>query len=178
MIRLCRSMFVAAMAGGFIAAVPGAARSQENPPPQSPPQANPSPETPPQEKPAQEKPPADARNRGVRDTRAPFRKIVFSGNEMVMSVFNTLGADCLAAFRPDVRIVAPPANGSVRYDGIIAAVERPPGDPREKCNGRRTISVGIFYKSKPGFVGADSVVIDVDFKQGFVGRFSYDIEVR
>jgi|SRR5690242_16719825 len=183
MIRLCRSMFVAAMAGGFIAAVPGAAWSQENPPPQTPPQANPSPEKPPQEKPsqekpAQEKPPTDARNRGARDTRAPFRKIVFSGNEMVMSVFNTLGADCIAAFRPDVRIVTPPANGSVRYDGIIAAVERPPGDPREKCNGRRTISVGIFYKSRPGFVGADAVVIDVDFKQGFVGRFGYDIEVR
>lgn len=33
-------------------------------------------------------------------------------------------------------------------------------------------------KSKPGFGGADSVVIEADFKHGFVGRFSYDIEVR
>jgi hypothetical protein len=46
------------------------------------------------------------------------------------------------------------------------------------CIGKRVISVGIFYKSNKGFVGADSVTLEVDFKQGFVGRFSYDIEVR
>ena len=84
----------------------------------------------------------------------------------------------VASVRPDVRVVTPPANGTLRYDAIVAAVERPPGDFREKCNGKRVISTGILYKPKPGFVGTDTAVIDVDFRQGFVGRFSYDIEVR
>ena len=66
----------------------------------------------------------------------------------------------------------------VRFDGIVAPVERPAGDLRAMCNGKRAISVGIFYKSNKGFVGADSVVVDIDFKQGFVGHFGYDIEVR
>ncbi len=74
--------------------------------------------------------------------------------------------------------MTPAANGTVRFDGIIAAVERPPGDFRAMCIGKRVISVGIFYKSNKGFVGADAVVLEIDFKQGFVGRFSYDIEVR
>ena len=112
------------------------------------------------------------------EVHVPFRRTAFSGNEMIMGVFNTLPSDCIALTRPDVRVVIPPANGTLRFDAILAAVERPPGDVREKCNGKRTISVGIFYKSKPGFVGADAATIDVDFRQGFIGRFSYDIEVR
>jgi hypothetical protein len=120
----------------------------------------------------------DVRPKGAAETHTPFRRVAFSGNEMIMSAFNTLASDCVASVRPDVRVVTQPANGTLRYDAIIAAVERPPGDFREKCNGRRVISVGIFYKSKPGFVGTDAAVIDVDFRQGFIGRFSYDIEVR
>jgi hypothetical protein len=127
---------------------------------------------------SQEKPAAEAKPKAAAETHAPFRRTVFTGNEMLMGVFNTLASDCSATVRPDVRIVTPPANGVVRFDGIIAAVERPPGDLRVMCNGRRVISVGIFYKSGKGFVGADYVALDIDFRQGFVGRFSYDIEVR
>jgi hypothetical protein len=126
---------------------------------------------------SQEKPAAEAKPKAA-DTHAPFRRTVFAGNEMLMGVFNTLASDCTAVVRPDVRIVTPPANGVVRFDAIIAPVERPPGDIRAVCNGKRAISVGIFYKPNKGFVGADAAALEVDFRQGFVGRFSYDIEVR
>ena len=127
---------------------------------------------------SQEKPAAEAKPKAAAETHAPFRRTVFTGNEMLMAVFNTLASDCGAVVRPDVRIVTPPANGVVRFDAIIAAVERPPGDIRAMCNGKRAISVGIFYKSSKGFVGADHAALEIDFKQGFVGRFSYDVEVR
>jgi hypothetical protein len=127
---------------------------------------------------SQEKPVAEAKPKAAAETQPPFRRTVFTGNEMLMGVFNTLASDCSATVRPDVRIVTPPANGLVRFDGIVAAVERQPGDVRAMCNGKRAISVGIFYKSNKGFVGADAVVLEIDFKQGFVGRFTYDIEVR
>jgi hypothetical protein len=117
---------------------------------------------------SQEKPAAEAKPKAA-DTHAPFRRTVFAGNEMLMGVFNTLASG---------RIVTPPANGVVRFDAIIAPVERPPGDIRAVCNGKRAISVGIFYKPNKGFVGADAAALEVDFRQGFVGRFSYDIEVR
>src|SRR5262249_19736587 len=139
------------------------------------PPAQPRPQTPTQTQtpdlpPAPQRPPADARPKSG-EVHTPFRRVAFSGNEMIMGAFNTLAPDCVASVRPDVRVVAQPAHGTLRYDAIIAAVERPPGDFREKCNGKRVISVGIFYKSRPGFAGADSAVIDVDFRQGFVGRF-------
>jgi hypothetical protein len=153
MSRLAKSIMAAVAAGGLLTAISADVRSQE-------------------------KPAAEAKPKAAADTHAPFRRTVFTGNEMLMAVFNTLASDCSAVVRPDVRIVTPPANGVVRFDGIIAPIERPPGDLRQMCNGKRAISVGIFYKSNKGFVGADSVVVDIDFKQGFVGHFGYDIEVR
>jgi hypothetical protein len=151
--RLGKSIMSAAAAGALLAVMPAAVR-------------------------AQERPDAEAKPRASAETHTPFRRTVFTGNEMLMGVFNTLASDCSASVRPDVRIVAPPANGVVRFDAIIAPVERPPSDIRAVCNGKRVISVGIFYKPNKGFVGVDAAALDIDFRQGFVGRFSYDIEVR
>ena len=151
--RLGKSIMAAAAAGVLLTVIAAEARSQE-------------------------KPAAEAKPKAAAETHTPFRRTVFTGNEMLMAVFNTLASDCSAVVRPDVRIVTPPADGVVRFDAIIAAVERPPGDIRAMCNGKRVISVGIFYKSSKGFVGADYAALEIDFKQGFVGRFSYDIEVR
>jgi hypothetical protein len=95
-----------------------------------------------------------------------------------MAVFNVVNTDCSSGTRPNVRIVTPPANGSVRSEAIVMAVDRAAGDPREQCIGKRVESVGVFYKAKKGFVGDDEVVFEVDFKTGFVRRFSYAIEVR
>jgi hypothetical protein len=151
--RLGKSIMAGAAAGALLNLIAAEARSQENPA-------------------------AEAKPKPAAETHAPFRRTVFTGNEMLMGVFNTLASDCSAVVRPDVRIVTPPANGVVRFDAIIAAVERPPGDIRAVCNGKRAISVGIFYKSNKEFVGADHAALEIDFRQGFVGRFSYDIEVR
>jgi len=177
MTRVGATITAAAATAALLLGVSARVWSQEQPAP-------PRPQTQPQTQaqtpdlpPAPQRPPGDARQR-TGEAHTPFRRVMFSGNEMIMSAFNTLASDCVASVRPDVRIVTPPANGTLRYDAIVAAVERPPGDFREKCNGKRVISTGIFYKPKPGFVGADSATIDVDFRQGFVGRFSYDIEVR
>jgi hypothetical protein len=165
MSRLGRSIIATAAVAALLTAVSAGVRAQEQP------ATLPTPATP-------DKPATDTKPKAAAESHVPFRRSVFSGNEMVMAVFNTLASDCLASVRPDVRIVTPPKNGVVRYDAIMAAVERPSGDPRFACNGKRVISVGIFYKSHPGFVGADAAVVDIDFRQGFIGRFAYDIEVR
>jgi len=185
MTRVSASITAAAATAALLLAVSAKVWSQEQPPATpprlpAPAQSQTQPQTQvqtPDLPAAAQRPPNDARQKGG-ETHTPFRRVMFSGNEMIMSVFNTLASDCVASVRPDVRVVTPPANGTLRYDAVVAAVERPPGDFRETCNGKRVISTGIFYKPKPGFVGADTAVIDVDFRQGFVGRFSYDIEVR
>ena len=112
------------------------------------------------------------------ETQAPLRRSVFTGNEMRMATFSVLNADCTSGPRPDVRIVTPPANGTVHFDAVVAAVDRPAGDPRVQCNGKRADSVAIFYRARKGFVGEDAVVIEIDFKNGFTRRFAYAIDVR
>ncbi|MGP0089987.1 MAG: hypothetical protein ACLPKB_08500 [Xanthobacteraceae bacterium] len=112
------------------------------------------------------------------ETPAAIKRTGFVGNDMRLAVFNNLNTDCSAAARPDVRVVTPPANGTVRVEALFIAVDRPAGDPRAHCVGKRADSVGVFYKAKKGFVGDDQVVLDVDFKTGNVRHFVYAIEVR
>lgn len=112
------------------------------------------------------------------ESQAAIKRAGFAGNEMRLAVFNNLNTDCSSAARPDVRIVTPPANGSVRVEALFVAVDRPAGDPRAHCVGKRADSVGVFYKAKNGFVGDDQIVLDIDFKTGTVRHFVYAIEVR
>lgn len=58
------------------------------------------------------------------------------------------------------------------------AVERKPGDSRVGCNGKNVYAVGVHYKSKADFTGADNIVIDVGFKAGSARRYNYKITVR
>jgi hypothetical protein len=52
------------------------------------------------------------------------------------------------------------------------------GNARSHCNGKTVNAVGVFYRSKANHAGADSVVLDVDFKHGRVNRYNYAIAVR
>ncbi len=48
---------------------------------------------------SQEQPAAQAKPKAAAETSAPFRRRVFTGNEMLMAVFNTLASDCSATVR-------------------------------------------------------------------------------
>ena len=76
--RLGKSIMSAAAAGALLAVMPAAVR-------------------------AQERPDAEAKPRASAETHTPFRRTVFTGNEMLMAVFNTLASDCSAQhFQTDI----------------------------------------------------------------------------
>jgi len=102
----------------------------------------------------------------------------FSGTEFRLGAMNYVKADCSSGPVPDVRIVAKPANGELRTEQIVYIVDRTPDNRRAHCNGKEVDAVGLFYKSRDGFVGRDKVLVDVDYKNGTVRRFLYDIAVR
>jgi hypothetical protein len=92
---------------------------------------------------------------------------------LVLIVFGFLQYNASA-----VSVVMPPANGKVRFAEMQVPIQRAPGDPLSRCNGKPVDAVLVFYKSNAGFVGMDTVMIDVDFRHGVVRRFIYTLSVR
>lgn len=103
---------------------------------------------------------------------------VFTGVETRILVPNSVNADCSSGPRPEVRIATQPANGTIRLEPVAFVVNRPAGDNRAHCNGRRVDGVAIFYRSKEGFVGLDKVVVLADFQLGSVTDYTVLIDVR
>jgi hypothetical protein len=107
-----------------------------------------------------------------------FRKSVFSGNEIRIAQLNNVLADCSSGPVPDVRVLTKPENGELRMEEIRYIVDRPPTNNRHVCNGKEVNANGVFYRSRPEFTGRDSALLEVDFKNGSIRQFFFDITVR
>jgi hypothetical protein len=106
-----------------------------------------------------------------------LKKNVFAGNEAQISAMHGVRANCKSAELPDVRVVTAPSKGEVRFETVQLAVDRDKDNNRAHCNGKLVQAVGVFYKAKED-TGRDKLVLDVDFKNGTVKRFSYSVDVR
>jgi hypothetical protein len=106
------------------------------------------------------------------------KRDVFSGNEVRIAHMNNVNADCSSGSVPDVRVITKPANGDIRLEPLRTVIDRRGEDRRMHCNGKEVEGLGLFYKSRDGFVGQDKVTVDVDYKNGTVKRFVYSIAVR
>jgi len=106
------------------------------------------------------------------------KRSLFSGNESKIAAMNYVNRDCSSGPRPEVRIVTPPSNGTMRLEPIAHVLDRKKENSRSHCNDKTVDAVGVFYKSKPNYTGADKITLDVDFRHGRVNRYTYAIEVR
>jgi hypothetical protein len=102
----------------------------------------------------------------------------FSGNELRLYVMNQVNADCTSGLRPDVHVVNPPANGSIRMEPVAQTVDRVATDPMAKCNGKKVDGLAVFYTSKFAYVGLDKLVLEADFHTGNIRRYEVLLEVR
>jgi hypothetical protein len=107
-----------------------------------------------------------------------YEKEMFSGSESRIAAMNYVNADCSGGPLPEVRVVTAPEGGDVRMEPIKHTLNRDKKNHRAHCNGKTVDAVGIFYKSKNGFAGADKVILDVDFKEGAIKRYIFAINIR
>jgi hypothetical protein len=77
-----------------------------------------------------------------------------------------------------VRLLAQPANGSVRMEPTTITLNRPRNDPRSTCNGKKVDAMAVHYKANEGFVGVERLVVRSDFRSGSVPEFVVLIDVR
>jgi hypothetical protein len=120
----------------------------------------------------------DSTGRAAKSSSAQIGREVFTGNESRIAAMNYVNADCSPGPVPALRIVTAPQNGEYRLEEMTIPVDRRANDSRASCNGKPVTAVAVFYKSKAGFNGEDTMAIDVDFKSGFIRHYDYKITVR
>jgi hypothetical protein len=95
---------------------------------------------------------AAAQQGGVAET-------VQSGVKTQIATHDRFDKQCRPS-RVEISVLAPPANGTVSTepkDLVIKAQNRYGDTQPSQCVGKTVTGVAIFYQSKPGFVGTDSV---------------------
>lgn len=91
--------------------------------------------------------PADATDRGPFDVKSGVRTIVLS--------YASYDPDtCYFAAIPVLRVIQPPANGSVEVGKYAHEASKGP------CEGKTFKSSAVAYRSKPGFRGRDEMVVE------------------
>jgi hypothetical protein len=99
---------------------------------------------------------------------------VVMGKEMRLTLFARVNRkDCKLLPLPEIRVVAPPKNGSFIVKNLMITTNR-----YENCPNLKLEAVGLFYKSNSGYVGADSVSFVVTFENGQSQAHSFTVLVE
>ena len=102
----------------------------------------------------------------------------FSGSESRISNLYIVHADCTPGPQPEWRVINKPKHGELRFERMTVPVNLKENTPRAHCNGKPIDAVGVFYKSNDSFVGEDRIILDVNYKVGFISRHVYVVDVR
>lgn len=102
-------------------------------------------------------------------------KIMASGSVLNLSNFASVNPDCTSRGKTVVRIVSGPAHGSItlRAGPAFSFFPRLPN-----CNSRKVPGVAVMYRPERGFVGTESVSLDVIYPSGNESSPSYAILVK
>jgi hypothetical protein len=83
------------------------------------------------------------------------------GKDIQVGVYVNVQPDCTSGNLPTLRLVRPPENGQVTIkQGKLSATNY------KQCLALQVPGYVAFYRSKPDFVGDDSMIIEVKFPAG------------
>jgi hypothetical protein len=95
-----------------------------------------------------------------------------------MATLFDLNPDCSVIGIPTVRILEPPKSGTVSVEKGNGFPSFPENSSRAKCNAGSVDGEFVFYMPKPGYVGSDSVMVEVIYPDGTAATRHYAIEVK
>jgi hypothetical protein len=114
----------------------------------------------------------------AQQTKPVSKKSMFAGSESRLAAYHIVWTDCSAGPLPDYRMVTKPTKGNVRLEPVTIPIDRAADSGRAHCNGKPTSALGLFYRAPDGFVGVEKLTIDVDWRDGNIDRYIYEITVR
>ena len=101
-----------------------------------------------------------------------------SGRPLKLNFSNTTNPDCSSAGPPVVRLTHAPQHGRVTIIRASDFPSFPVGNPRHDCNRRRVAGTKTVYVSQRGYIGIDTVAIEIIFVSGATTRRSFTINVK
>jgi hypothetical protein len=89
-----------------------------------------------------------------------------------------LNPDCSLIGLATVRVIGQPQNGNIAVENDTGFTNFPPNNQRYECNKRKSEGVSVVYEPHPGFVGTDSITLDIIYPRGLETKRHYSIEVK
>ena len=115
---------------------------------------------------------------GQQSGRIPLEFAVVSGKRTMLRRLFELHADCSLAAYADVRLTTPPAHGALTIEQGRYYPDYPSGDQRYACNLKPQAGIAAFYQSDPGYVGPDSLTVQVIRSDGIDRTLDYHLDVK
>lgn len=101
-----------------------------------------------------------------------------SGERTKMGQSYNLNADCTAATMPSIKLVQPPAHGSVEFVSEKIFSHYATGAAQIRCNSRRSPGKSEYYTSNSGYSGKDMYKVRVSYGEGTIKDVTVNINVR
>jgi hypothetical protein len=89
-----------------------------------------------------------------------MRATVVSGERQRIDFIFALNPDCTTAGYATVRIISPPVNGELTTEPGVDYPAFSKENQRYQCNLKKSPVINVYYKSSPGYVGADTATIE------------------
>jgi hypothetical protein len=105
------------------------------------------------------------------------QRFAVSGKRSRFGLIYGLNLDCTPAWQ-DVKISKPPENGEARLQQETTIVSYSAPNPRVRCNGKSTKGMALEYTPTKGYMGKDSIEVEMINEAGQRIRYSYDITVK
>ena len=107
-----------------------------------------------------------------------IRRFAASGAPIQLAHWGNLNPDCTTIGPVVLQVVQRPEHGEVAIRERSGFTFFTKDNPRVVCNSRATPGIDATYVSSPGFVGQDSVTLDIIFTEGTLRRETFAINVR
>jgi len=105
-------------------------------------------------------------------------RIAVRDQKLRVATLFDLNPDCSVIGIPTVRILEPSKNGSVTFENGSGFPNYPASNSRVKCNASSVDAELIFYMPGSGYVGVDSVTVEIIYPDGTASKRRYAIEVK
>ena len=99
----------------------------------------------------------------VRPPSSVISKVALSGKAQVVQSYMSLNADCSSSGKSVVRIVEAPTHGNITIADDVAYPWFEKENQRYVCNTKQVPATNVTYQSDPGFIGTDTMKLDVFF---------------
>jgi molybdopterin/thiamine biosynthesis adenylyltransferase len=107
-----------------------------------------------------------------------YERSTLQGRTISVENFYNLNESCRSIGVPSLRIASQPLAGRIYARNEMSNPSYTRSNPRFKCNSRSAPTLGVYYTPAPGFVGRDTMDIEVFWTDGDVWRYKVNIDVR